>query len=134
MWYATVMRHLGIDYGSKRVGIAVSDATGSIAFPKTVLVNNEQLLTEIDELIDAYAVGAIVVGHSLDTKSNPNKVQSEIDELVADLTLQFGLPVHLEPEQFTTQQALRIQGRNSQTDASAAALILDGFLKRQRFN
>ena len=126
------MRHLGIDYGSKRVGIAVSDAAGSMAFPKTVLANDEQLLTEIGELIDVYEVAVVVIGHSLDTKSTPNAIQSEIDELVTDMTLQFGLPVHLEPEQFTTQQALRIQGRNDQTDASAAALILDSFLQKSK--
>ena len=132
LWYATAMRHLGIDYGSKRVGIAVSDSAGSMAFPKTVLANDEQLLTEIGELIDSYEVEVLVIGHSLDTTSSPNKIQPEIDELVTDMTLQFGLPIHLEPEQFTTQQALRIQGRTSQTDASAAALILDSFLQKQR--
>lgn len=124
------MRHLGIDYGSKRVGIALSDATGSMAFPKVVLKNDERLFAELSELIDSYNVGAIVIGHSLNKDSTPNQIQSEIETLITDLTLEFGLPVHLEPEQFTTQQALRIQGRNAQTDASAAALILDGFLQR----
>ena len=126
------MRYLGIDYGTKRVGIALSDATGVMAFPKTVLQNDESFLTELSELLSAYEVAVIVVGHSLDQNSIPNTVQSEIDTLVTDLTIQFGLPVHLEPEQFTTQQALRIQGRNDQTDASAAALILDGFLQRNK--
>ena len=125
------MRYLGIDYGSKRVGMALSDATGSMAFPKVVLKNDEHLLTEIGELIESYQVGMIVIGHSLNKQSAPNMIQSEIEALMTDLTLEFGLPIHLEPEQFTTQQALRIQGRNSQTDASAAALILDSFLQKQ---
>lgn len=126
------MRYLGIDYGSKRIGIAVSDAAGSMAFPKMVLSNDEHLFTELNDLIDSYSVKVLVIGHSLDSQAKPNAIQSEIDELITDLTLQFGLPIHLEPEQFTTQQALRVQGRNAQTDASAAALILDSFLQKQK--
>ena len=126
------MRYIGIDYGSKRVGIAVSDATGSMAFPKFVLRNDENLLNELGELIESYKAAVIVIGHSLDKQTAPNAIQSEIDTLMTDITLQFGLPIHLEPEQFTTQQALRIQGRNEQTDASAAALILDSFLQKQK--
>ena len=125
------MRYIGIDYGSKRVGVALSDATGSMAFPKVVLKNDEQLLAELANIIESYQVGSIVIGHSLDKQSAPNAIQAEIETLITDLTLEFGLPIHLEPEQFTTQQALRIQGRNSQTDASAAALILDSFLQKQ---
>lgn len=124
------MRYMGIDYGSKRVGVALSDATGSMAFPKVVLKNDEQLLAELADIVESYQVGGIVIGHSLDKQSAPNAIQAEIETFITDLTLEFGLPIHLEPEQFTTQQALRIQGRNSQTDASAAALILDGFLQR----
>ena len=126
------MRYMGIDYGTKRVGIALSDATGRMAFPKMVLKNDQYLLKEIADLVETYQVASIVIGHSLDMQANPNLIQSEIDTLLTDLTLEFGLPIHLESEQFTTQQALRIQGRNAQTDASAAALILDSFLQKQQ--
>lgn len=124
------MRHLGIDYGTKRVGIAVSDIKGKIAFPKLVLDNDENLLQAIGDIVNQYEVSVIVVGRSLDNSSKPNAVQSAIDDLVTDLTLQFGLPVHMETEHYTTQAAVRIQGRNKQTDASAASLILDSFLQR----
>ena len=126
------MRHLGIDYGTKRIGIAVSDATGTMAFPKTVLPNDAQLLEAIGELIETYQVAVIVIGRSLDRMAVPNTVQVAIDEFVTDLTLQFGLPVHFELEHYTTQAATRIQGRTEKTDASAAALILDGYLKNQK--
>ena len=124
------MRYMGIDYGTKRVGVAVSDATGAMAFPKTVLKNDDKLLSELSELVDEYEVKAVVIGHSIDKNDAPNQIQSAINEFIGDLTMQVGLPVHLEPEQYTTQAALRIQGRNDQTDASAAALILNSFLQR----
>lgn len=122
------MRLLGIDYGSKRVGLALSDLSGTMAFPHSVIANTPQLVTEIEALIAEQSVAVIVIGHSLDKTQQPNKIQADIEELVTDLTLATGLPIHLQPEQFSTQAALQIQGRTSQTDAAAAALILDSFI------
>lgn len=127
-----VMRYLGIDFGTKRIGVALSDASGSMAFPKQVIENGGNTLSELQEYIDEYQVEEIVVGYSLGKDGTPNVVQSDIEDFINDLTLEFALPVHLEPEQYTTQAALRIQGRNDQTDASAAALILDAFLTKQK--
>jgi putative Holliday junction resolvase len=132
MCYATAMRLLGIDYGTKRVGIALSDELGKMAFPHTVLKNSPELLREIERIITEKAVTEIVIGHSLDKNQQPNKVQSAIEELVTDLTLAVGLPIHLQPEQFSTQAALQIQGRNDMTDAAAAALILDAFITKNK--
>ena len=53
------MRYLGIDYGSKRVGIAISDASGKIAFPREVLPNDKNLLTRIADLCAKEKVEAI---------------------------------------------------------------------------
>jgi putative holliday junction resolvase len=126
------MRLLGIDYGTKRVGIAFSDEAGIMAFPHTVLPNTPNLLTELERLIAEKQVTEIVIGHSLDKNSQPNKVQAAIEELMTDLTLATGLPIHLQPEQFSTQAALQIQGRTNMTDAAAAALILDSFITRKK--
>ena len=126
------MRYVGIDFGTKRVGVAVSDDGATIAFPYAVFDNDAKLLENIVALIEEYGVAAIVIGHSLDQYAKPNAVQSAIESFMTDLTLQCPTPIHLEPEQYTTQAALRIQGRNEKTDASAAALILDGFLQKQR--
>ncbi len=126
------MRLLGIDYGSKRVGVAISDESGKMAFPHTVLKNTPALLKELEQIINEKNVTEIVVGHSLDKNSQPNKIQAAIEELITDLTLATGLPIHLQPEQFSTQAALQIQGRNDMTDAAAAALILDSFITKKK--
>jgi len=131
MWYPDEMRYLGIDYGTKKVGLAVSDATGKMAFPHSVVKNDNDLISAIMNVIEEKRVKEIVIGHSLDLDGGVNKIHSEVEELITELTLETGLPIHLEPEQYTTQAALREQGRNAQTDASAAALILDSFLKKQ---
>jgi putative Holliday junction resolvase len=123
---------MGIDYGTKKVGIAFTDEGGNMAFPHVVVPNTPKLLDVIVGLLQEKQVGAVVIGHSLDKTGKPNAVHAAVEGLMLDITLQTGIPVHLEPEQFTTQAAIQLQGKNAQTDASAAALILDGFLTRKK--
>ena len=126
------MRLMGIDYGTKKVGIAFTDEGANMAFPHTVVPNTPKLLDVIMGLITEKQVKAVVIGHSLNKDGKPNAVHAAVEALMLDITLQTGLPVHLEPEQFTTQAALQLQGRTAATDASAAALILDGYLTRKK--
>lgn len=122
---------MGIDYGTKRVGVALSDESGAMAFPHIVLDNNEELLTKLESLIEDRNVKIIVIGHSLGRDGLPNKLHTAVEELIGDLTLRVGLPIHLHPEQYSTQEAMIGQGRNSQTDASAAAIILNSFITKK---
>lgn len=126
------MRYIGIDYGTKRVGVALTDEMGTMAFPHKVIPNTPELVSKLEALIAEKQVSEIVIGHSLDKNQQPNKVQAAIEELMTDLTLATGLPVHLQPEQFSTQAALQIQGRTDMTDAAAAALILDSYLTKKK--
>jgi putative holliday junction resolvase len=126
------MRLMGIDYGTKKVGLAFTDPGGNMAFPHGVVPNTPKLLGVIIGLLEEKQVGAVVIGHSLDKSGKPNAVHAAVEALMLDITLQTGIPVHLEPEQFTTQAAIQLQGKNAHTDASAAALILDGFLTRKK--
>lgn len=122
------MRKMGIDYGSKRVGVALTNEDGTMAFPHEVLSNDAKLQEKLEAIITKQHVEEIIIGHSLDRDGQPNKIHAAVEELIMDLTLSVGLPIHLVPEQYTTQAALRTQGRNDMTDASAAALILDTFI------
>ncbi len=126
------MRLRGIDYGTRKLGIAFTDEGGQMAFPHSVIPNTPKLLDVILGFIDEKKVSEIVIGHSLDKSGKPNAVHAAVEALMLDLTLATGLPIHLEPEQYSTQAAIQLQGRNSETDASAAALILDGYLTRKK--
>lgn len=126
------MRIMGIDFGSKRVGIALTDEQGTMAFPLEVILNDRSLVATLEKRIHEKEVMAIVIGHSQDGDGRDNAIQDQIEALILDLTLAVGIPVYLEPERYTTQAALRIQGRNAQTDASAAALILDSYIQRNK--
>lgn len=125
-----LMRILGIDYGTKRVGLALTDEKGVMAFPHSVVQNGGRLMETLEMLIEREGVEKIVVGYSLNREGNPNQIHNAVKELIGDLTLRTGLPIELEPEQYTTQEAKRLQGKNEMTDASAAAIILNSYLRK----
>jgi putative holliday junction resolvase len=126
------MRKMGIDFGHKKVGIAFSDESGMMAFPHAVIPNDTKLFSEILKLIKMKDVREVIIGHSLDRDGKENKIHASVEKLMMQITLEVGLPVHLEPEQYSTQQAIRIQGKNANTDAAAAAIILDSFITRNK--
>ncbi len=126
------MRLLGIDYGTKRIGIALTDESGTMAFPHTTLRNDADILATLVELVRVEGVHGIVVGRSHALDGTPNRIQKEIDAFTKMLRDTLAIPVELELEQFSTQAALRIQGRTKHTDASAAALILEAYLAKKR--
>lgn len=126
------MQRMGIDFGTKKIGIALTDESGVMAFPYEVVPNDKNLMSYIEALINKRNVKEIVIGMSVDNAGKPNEVHSLVEEFITDITLATGTPVHLEPEQYSTQQAVRIQGRNAQTDAAAAALILDSFISKNK--
>lgn len=127
-----VMKIMGIDFGTKKIGIAISDDSGVMAFPHSVVKNDDKLLSYIEKLVSERSINEIVIGHSLNNQGGPNQVHSLVEEFITDLTLRIGVPVHLEPEQYSTQQAIHLQGRTDMVDASAAAIILDSYLNKQK--
>lgn len=126
------MRKLGIDYGTKKVGLAMTDESGSMAFPHSVIPTTPDILKKIVAIIEKEKISEIIIGHSLDRNGKPNAVHAAVEELMLDLTLETGLPIHLQPEQYTTQAAIQLQGKTPMTDAAAAALILDSFITKQK--
>ena len=124
------MRLIGIDYGRKRVGIAVSDEEGKFALPYAVWLNDVKLVSKIKALCVEKKASAVVIGESRDLGGRANEILKDIMFLKAALDEILEMPVYLEPEFYTTAEAERIQGRNALTDASAAALILKSYLER----
>lgn len=125
------MKILGIDYGTKRVGIALSNDTQSVAFPRGVLPNDAMLVKKISALIADEGVREVVLGYSKNYHQKDNLVMKDILAFKNILVEETGVSVYFEPEILTSQQAMRIQGDIAMLDASAAALILQTFLQRR---
>ena len=129
------MRYLGIDFGTKKVGLALSDEGGSMGFPHGIVPNDGRLIDEVLALIERKEVGAVVIGESRDFSGKENAVAKDAKAFGLLLERRTDLPVYFEPETLTTQEArrdfegVRIPG-NAAVDASAAALILTSYLSR----
>jgi len=124
---------MGIDYGTKRVGVALSDERGEFAFPKTVLSNNDELMSEVVSLGEAYKVDVVVVGESKQLSGEDNPLMSQIKMFCGELEEQGVFQaVALEPEFLTSFQARRVQGQTEMTDASAAAIILQSYIDKNK--
>ncbi len=143
------MKVIGIDYGTKRIGVAVSDDEGAIAFPRVVLPHRDAV-AEIVRIAEEEGAEKIVVGESLNAAGEDNELMVEITPFARRLEDMAGIPVYLEPEQFTSMHAAQAgnptshRGALSRTrekrstdrgvDAAAAALILQRYLDRARFS
>lgn len=125
------MRFLGIDYGTKRVGIALSDESGKLAFPHSVIINDQNLVASVAEIVTKEKVVEIIVGESHALDGTPNPIMTDIGMFKESLEGLAGIPVHYEPEFFSTVQAEKIQGHHDKIDASAAAIILQSHLDRK---
>ena len=125
---------LGVDFGTKKIGIAISGGDGNFALPKLVIDNNKSLLENIEEIIKKEKISEIVIGESINYKGQENPVMKDIKNFAGVLEEKFSLPINFEPEFLTSHQAKSIQGEDKMTDASAAALILQSFLDKRNKN
>lgn len=123
---------MGIDYGEKRIGIALSDESESFAFAHSVVENDRNTIKKIKKIYEENDVGEIILGKSVDYQGRPNPVMKKIEPFKKLLEKEIGLPVVYQQEILTTKEAERLQGKIKKIDASAAALILRSFLEKQK--
>ena len=123
------MKYLGIDYGAKRVGLAVSDGAGTIAFPRAAIGNDEKLLSVLVRLAEEEKVERIVVGDTRSSGGKENPVTQAVEKFKQSLANVSGIPVELVPEIWSSIEASRYAEKgNEHSDAAAAAIILQRFL------
>jgi putative Holliday junction resolvase len=126
------MKVMAIDYGRTRTGIAVSDATGSLARPLGVVarVRTPKGLDELLDRIAEHEPARIVVGLPLTLRGDAGEQAQETLSFVAELETRCAVPVETYDERFTTTMAGRITGSRHGDDALAAAHLLEGYLTR----
>lgn len=125
------MKYLGIDYGTKRIGVAVSDDTGVLAFPLATVAAGPKALQEVSDLVRKHKVESVVIGESRNFKNEPNFLMEDIEQFKKDIAELAQVPVVYEPEFMTSAAAAR-EGESKSLDASAAALILQSYLDKMK--
>jgi putative holliday junction resolvase len=132
-------RILAIDYGSRRMGLAVSDALGITAQGLETLQrkNRRSDFARLERVIRENQVREIVLGYPLRMSGEEGTQSQKVAEFAEDLRRKFGLPVHLWDERLTSAEAnrllreadLSIQRRAQAVDRMAATLILQSFMQ-----
>ena len=133
------MRILAVDHGEKRIGLALSDPTGTIANPFKVIEHVSRLMdaAQVASLAQEYEVGLIVIGQSFDEEGRPNLAGRRATKFADALKQQTSIPVVLWDESFSTQEAraTRIElgvsrkKRAGHHDSLAAVVILQSYLE-----
>lgn len=131
---------LALDYGTRRIGLAVSDAEGSFAFPAGFLAcsGRRRDLAALGELIAERGIQAVVVGLPLHMDGSRGETALAAEAFANEVAESTGLPVELIDERWTTQAAERALGesrsgrkkRREAVDATAATLLLRTWLER----
>ena len=131
------MRYLGVDYGSKKIGLAISDEESQFAFPFSIITNKnkDESIKNILEILKEKDIQNIVVGESKNLKGEDNIILSEAKDFVKKLASEFSkiknvdLEINFEKEWLSTLEARRYNDRRD-ADDSAAAIILQRFLDK----
>lgn len=128
-------RLLAVDYGERRVGLAISDPSGTIASPVGVIVRRAGKRPPVAELVrraSALEARGFVIGLPLDENGDDTQRALDARALAAELTRRTGLPARLVDERYTTAAALRAvramggstRGRKGDVDSLAATVLL----------
>lgn len=133
-------RWMAIDWGERRIGLAISDPSGTIASPAEGIVRRAGKRAPIAELVRrtvSLEARAVVMGLPLDGEGEETERSAECRRVAAELARRTGLPVSLVDERFTTAAALRAvremggstRGRKADVDALAATVLLQHALR-----
>ncbi len=140
------MRILGLDYGTKTVGVAVSDELGWTAQALETIARKDKnklrkTLARIEELVRTYEIEKIVLGYPKHMNNDEGERCAETEAFKEMLERRTGIPVILQDERMSTMSAERIlieggvrrENRKDYVDKMAAAFILQAYLERMNY-
>lgn len=134
-----IYRILAIDYGEKRIGLALSDPLRTIGRPYRVVANTEGFWSELSKIIESERVGKVVLGLPLNFEGEDTLKTAEVRRFGEELRQHISIPWDFADESFTSvdaNAALKSMGYNVREsrkviDKVAAALILRNYLEQQ---
>ena len=134
----TKTRLIGLDLGSKRIGVAISDENQKIATPLKTLQNNglKNLISDLSVIIDENKIGGIIIGNPLNMDGSFGKASQSVTDISKNISKSFDINVSLWDERLSTvgafnlssQLDINVSKREKKIDQNAAAFILQGAL------
>jgi len=137
---STSMRILGIDYGTKRIGLAVGETDSGMAFPLRSVPNDAAALDVIIRIAGEESVGRLVIGmpYRMTGAGAPGETESAVIAFIGGLKKKTELPIDTEDERLTTAMVEKmrkdagVKPKDFDKDAAAATVILESYLARKR--
>lgn len=118
------MRCLGIDYGSRRIGLSYGDTLGvATPLPALVQADAEQRWTALGEVVRQRRITDLVIGYPFNMDGTAGFKAKEVDGFAARLKADFGLPVHLVDERLTSYEAEATIAKSKRRDLRASGLV-----------
>lgn len=124
------MRILGIDYGTKRIGLALSDELGLLARELSI-VSPSDFFQNLAGLIAEYDIESIVLGMPHNMSGQDTDKTREVQAFKVKIEALSGLPVHAIDERLSSQMAEQISGSSKNLDSLAAQIILQNYLNQK---
>ena len=134
----TKTRLIGLDLGSKRIGVAISDENQKIATPFKTLQNNglKNLISDLSVIIDENKIGGIIIGNPLNMDGSFGKASQSVTDISKNISKSVNINVSLWDERLSTvgafnlssQLDINVSKREKKIDQNAAAFILQGAL------
>lgn len=120
------MKILGLDYGSKRIGVAITDADQTVCFPRTVWygLSMEEAAKKVKGIVEEEKIGEVIVGWPTNLKGEPTRQTQATEVFIEELKKNCPVPVKPVDERFTSIIATQREG----DDAVAAQVLLEGYL------
>jgi putative holliday junction resolvase len=133
------MRYLAIDYGSRRTGLAICDASETIVSPYSVIDSRKGLFDKISEIVETENAGAVIVGLPLNMDDSKGQQAQLSEQFAQRLKAKLKVPVYLQDERLSSYAAEEKLApaqytrakKKKRLDAIAAAEILDQFLQQK---
>lgn len=129
------MRVLGIDYGTKRIGLAISDTEHIAAHPFKLLENSgiKKFVADIEGMVKPEELEAVVIGRPLNMQGRMTDFTKEVDVVIHALKATLNIPVYAMDERLTSKASERIVSKKSGLiDVKSAQLILESYLAQEK--
>ena len=134
--HSTKIRIIGLDLGTKRIGVSICDENQSIATPYKTLIKKDtnNFINEIKEIVDENDVKAIIIGNPINMDGSQGKSSQSVKDIANNISKFINLPICLWDERLSTvgafnissQLDINISKREKDIDKNAAAFILQG--------
>lgn len=129
---------IAIDFGEKRVGVAIASLIAMMPRPLKTLINDQNLIMSIRQIVDSENVSHIVVGYPRGLEGQSTDQTRIVDEFVHELKIRFKVPIDIQDEALTSEKAIEELNRSGKqyakedVDALAAAYILNDWINERR--